>query len=70
VSKESVIKKRIEKIERENQTAGPPEKKSSSSTIVPVTRRSKRKLNKKFIITFAIWLIALIAALFFLTKGT
>jgi hypothetical protein len=70
VSKESVIKKRIEKIERENQTAGPPAKKSSSPTIVPVTMRSKRKLNKKFLITFAIWLIALIAALFFLTKGT
>jgi hypothetical protein len=70
VSKESIIKKRIEKSERENQSAGPVNKEPSSPTIVPVIRRSRRRLNKKFLVTFAIWLVALIAALFFLTKGT
>ncbi|MBN1191803.1 MAG: hypothetical protein JXA46_18775 [Dehalococcoidales bacterium] len=71
MSKESIIKKRLEQIEKENRSQETPQaKQQPAPACVPVIRRTKRRLNKKFIITFAIWLAALIAALFFLSRGT
>jgi hypothetical protein len=70
VSKESIIKKRIERVEKENRSDISPEKPRPAATAAPVVQRPKRKLNKKFIFTFAIWLVALIAAMIFLTRGT
>ncbi|MDD5703710.1 MAG: hypothetical protein PHU23_16875 [Dehalococcoidales bacterium] len=70
MSKESRIKKNEERIARKNPTARPPEPAPHKESSPPVIsfRRQNRKLNKRFIITLAIWVVALIAALYFLSR--
>jgi hypothetical protein len=68
VSKESIIKKRLEKIEKENPPAATPEKPSRVYSLPPVARRPRRRFSRKFLITFGIWLAALVAALVFMTR--
>jgi hypothetical protein len=75
VSKESKIKKNLERIAKQNagtEPVNPPPKRTSrpGSTRPPfgTLKRPVRRLNKRFIITAAIWFAALIAAIFFLTQ--
>jgi hypothetical protein len=71
VSKESIIKKRLEKEEKQNKPipGAPAAKEPTVGPIMsPLIQRPRRRLNRKFIFTFAIWIVALIAAIYFLTK--
>jgi hypothetical protein len=73
VSKESIIKKRLEKEEKEGRSAEPPPKQPKAPAVPvasSVIRRPRRRLNRRFLITFGIWFAALIAALYFLTMRT
>ena len=70
MSKESIIKKRLQKIDEQNRASKQqPEQSVKSETYVPVYRRpAKRRLNRRFLVTLAIWLCALFAALYFLSR--
>ena len=71
MSKESRIKKNEQRIARKNSTSKPPAepvpRKENPPPVINFRRRNRR-LNKRFIITLAIWVIALIVALYFLTR--
>jgi hypothetical protein len=70
MSKESIIKKNLERKARENpdpEAAAQPQKRSATRPVGSL-RRPVRRFNKRFIITLAIWVAALIAAVYFLTQ--
>jgi hypothetical protein len=71
VSKESIIKKRLEKLEKEVADSGepsnPPAKTPEVTLVSPLMRQPRRKLNRRFLLMLGIWVAALIAALYFLT---
>jgi len=68
MSKESINKKK-EQIARQNQPTMQPPPASTPPAYVPVYRRKPRgRWNKRFLITFAIWFVALLAAIYFLTR--
>jgi hypothetical protein len=68
LSKESIIKKRLARIERDRTVSGqviPPPKQQTAARAI---QQPKRKLNRRFIIMLAIWVVALIVAIYFLTQ--
>jgi hypothetical protein len=70
VSKESEIKKRLDKIEKEKAAASQPEPQTTHrvkyQTVLPARRR-RRRFSTRFIVLLVIWLIALVVALLFVS---
>jgi hypothetical protein len=70
VSKESKIKNKQKKLDKQNGSSKQTTEPSRNAASQPIIRfrRQNKRLNKRFIITFAIWIIALIAAFYFLSR--
>jgi hypothetical protein len=67
MSKESKIKKRLEKINQQSQPEAKPREpvKTNPVTVKP---RYRYKLNRRFIIMLIIWIIAFVLAMVFLYR--
>jgi hypothetical protein len=68
VSKESIIKKRLAKIEKDKSLSEQAVQPRKQQTVAGSIQPPKRRLNRRFIIMLSIWVIALIVALYFLTQ--
>jgi hypothetical protein len=68
VSKESIIKKRLEKNARENPVSEQLLQPKKPKVLRPVMVRDRRKTNRKFFVLLGIWVVALAAALYFMTR--
>lgn len=68
MSKESVIKKRIKKQVKQNTVSEQPVKPKTQRIVASQVKRPVRRLNRRFIITFGIWLIAFGLALYFVMR--